>query len=74
MAYFWLSIVQYAFVPSISVNRHKRLFLAMLKRYINIFKYGYKKFSTKQQVLKFYVIYAGAISKQKSLFADKAKE
>lgn len=46
----------------------------MLKRYIDILEHEDEQFSAKQQALKFYVTYAGTISKQKSLFADKVKE
>ena len=47
---------------------------ATLERYIDTLKYGDEQFSVKQQALEFYVTYAGAISEQGSLFADKVKE
>ena len=46
----------------------------MLERYINILEYGDKQFFVKQQIFKFYIIYARTISEQKSLFANKVKE
>ncbi len=46
----------------------------MLERYIDALEYGDEQFSAKQQALEFYVTYAGTISEQGSLFADKVKE
>ena len=47
---------------------------ATLERYIDTLEHGDEQFSAEQQALEFYVTYAGAISEQRSLFADKVKE